>query len=210
MNDISFDVKIKASEYASLTGLSLNTVKNRIKAGVLKGSKEEDGVWYVYLTQEELEHLRSLREREEEGTKNLQANLEGMKSTLEGSLIATYMSALMMKEQQKEQLLHELSSLYTLLAIREKEMEFLLKELELLRGKCEAVEQENKELKDKLREKEEELAQFKEKLKEKDYIISQKDLELQRVVLDKDREILSRDMELSVLKMELEKRKRKE
>jgi sporulation protein YlmC with PRC-barrel domain len=90
-------VKVKASEYAMLTDLSLNTVKNRIRAGVLKGGKEEDGIWYVYLTQEELDHLRNLKEAQEEKDKKLQSNLEGLKSTLEGSLIATYMSALMQK-----------------------------------------------------------------------------------------------------------------
>jgi len=32
-------VKLKASEYANLIGVSLNTVKNRIKAGVIPGEK---------------------------------------------------------------------------------------------------------------------------------------------------------------------------
>ena len=48
-NDV---VKVKASEYAMLTDLSLITVKNSLRAGVLKGGKEEDCIWYVYLTQD--------------------------------------------------------------------------------------------------------------------------------------------------------------
>jgi len=50
-------VKIKASEYANLIGVSLNTVKNRIRAGVLPGEKGEDGIWYVLLNREEYEFL---------------------------------------------------------------------------------------------------------------------------------------------------------
>ncbi|RME08314.1 MAG: hypothetical protein D6804_07565 [Aquificota bacterium] len=208
-NDRGF-VKVKASEYAQLMDLSLNTVKNRIRAGVLKGGKEEDGIWYVYLTQEELEHIRGLREVQEDRNRSLQSNLEGLKSTLEGSLIATYMSALMQKEQQKEQLLHELSSLYTLLAIREKEMEFLLKELENTKERCREKELENQKLKGIIEEKEEVIKRLQEELREKEHILNQKELELQRVVLDKDRELLSKEMELSTLRMELEKRKKKE
>ncbi len=203
-------VKIKASEYALLTDLSLNTVKNRIRAGVLKGGKEEDGIWYVYLTQDELEHIRSFKEHQEEKNKSLQSNLEGLKSSLEGSLIATYMSALMQKEQQKEQLLHELSSLYTLLAIREKEMEFLTKELEKVKEKCVEKEAENQRLKEIIQEKEYTIKKLQEELREKEHLLSQKELEIQRVVLDKDREILNKEMELSTLRMELEKKKKKE
>ncbi|MCS6998082.1 MAG: hypothetical protein N2648_01570, partial [Aquificaceae bacterium] len=203
-------VKMKASEYATLTDLSLNTVKNRIRAGVLKGGKEEDGIWYVYLTQEELDYIRGARDSKEEKEKNLQANLENLKSTLEGSLIATYMSALMQKEQQKEQLLHELSSLYTLLAIREKEMEFLLRELERIKQRCSEKEEEEKRLKESLLESEEKIRKLQESLREKDYLLSQKELELQRVVLDKDKELLNKEMEISALRRELEKRKRGE
>ena len=210
MDDIKDAIKVKASEYAMLTDLSLNTVKNRIKAGVLKGGKEEDGIWYVYLTQEELEHLKTSKMLQEEKVKNFQSNLEGLKSSLEGSLIATYMSALMQKEQQKEQLLHELASLYTLLAIREKEMEFLLRDLNNLREKYMEKERENQKLKEALEEKEKKITELQELLKEKEFMLSQKDLDLQRVILDKDKEILSKEMEISTLRMELEKRKRKE
>ncbi len=210
MKDGKDVVKIKASEYALLTDLSLNTVKNRIRAGVLKGGKEEDGIWYVYLTQEELEHIKGFKEAQEERNKSLQSNLEGLKSSLEGSLIATYMSALMQKEQQKEQLLHELSSLYTLLAIREKEMEFLTRELERVKERCMEKEAENKKLKEVIQEKESTIKRLQEELREKEHILNQKDLELQRIVLDKDREILSKEMELSNLRIELEKKRKKE
>ncbi|MEN3027800.1 MAG: hypothetical protein ABDH29_00910 [Aquificaceae bacterium] len=203
-------VKLKASEYATLTDLSLNTVKNRIRTGVLRGGKEEDGIWYVYLTQEELDYIKGARNSKEEKEKSLQANLENLKSTLEGSLIATYMSALMQKEQQKEQLLHELSSLYTLLAIREKEMEFLFRELERVKQQCSEKEEEEKRLKESLLEREEKIRKLEESLRERDYLLNQKELELQKVVLEKDRELLSREMEISALRRELEKRKREE
>ncbi|MFN7065942.1 MAG: hypothetical protein ACK4OF_07335 [Aquificaceae bacterium] len=203
-------VKLKASEYASLTGLSLNTVKNRIRAGVLRGNKEEDGIWYVYLTQEELEHIKGVAEAQEERSKNLQTNLEGLKSTLEGSLIATYMSAHMQKEQQKEQLLHELSSLYTLLAIREKEMEFLIKELGNSKEMYAKKERENQQLKELLEEKEKKIRELEELLKDREYLLSQKELELQRVTLEKDKELLNKEIELSAMRMELEKKKKKE
>ncbi len=201
------DVKLKASEYASLTGLSINTVKNRIRAGVLKGAKEEDGVWYVYLTKDEYEHLIRSKESQEESGKVLQSNLEGLRSTLEGNLIATYMSALMQKEQQKEQLLHELSSLYTLLAIREKEMEFMLKEQERLKGRCSQLEEENKRLLSLLEEREGIIKELENQLREKDYVISQKELELQKVSLDKERELLNKELELTTLRRELERKK---
>ena len=203
-------VKIKASEYATYTNLSLNTVKNRIRAGVLRGRKEEDGVWYVYLTEEELDYIKGLKEAKEEKEKSLQANLENLKSTLEGSLIATYMSTLMQKEQQKEQLLHELSSLYTLLAIREKEIEFLTKELERAKEACLKKEEENKRLKSTIDEKEKKIKELQESLKMKEHVINQKELELQRVILEKDREILAKEMELSAMRIELERLSRKE
>ncbi|MCS7308198.1 MAG: hypothetical protein NZ526_06595 [Aquificaceae bacterium] len=203
-------VKLKASEYAAITNLSLNTVKNRIRAGVLKGGKEEDGIWYVYLSQEELDYIKGRREVQEERDKSLQGSLENLKSTLEGSLIATYMSALMQKEEQKEQLLHELASLHTLLAIREKEMEFLFRELEKTREKCSEKETENQKLKEALSEMEDKVRELQDTLREKDYLISQKELEVQRVILDKEKELLNKEMELTALKIELDKRKRKE
>ncbi|RMH79760.1 MAG: hypothetical protein D6674_06720 [Acidobacteria bacterium] len=203
-------VKVKASEYASITGLSLNTVKNRIRAGTLRGGKEEDGIWYVYLTGEELEYLKGIREKEEEGKRSIQSNLEGLRSTLEGSLIATYMSALMQKEQQKEGLLHEVSSLYTLLAIREKEMEFLIKEIDRLKEAYKLKEEESNRLAELIRDKERYIGELEAKLKEKDYMLSQKELELQRVLLDKDRELLNKEMELSSLRRELERAIKKE
>ncbi len=210
MKDGKDVVKIKASEYALLTDLSLNTVKNRIRAGVLRGGKEEDGIWYVYLTQEELEHIRGFKEAQEEKNKSLQSNIEGLKSSLEGSLIATYMSALMQKEQQKEQLLHELSSLYTLLAIREKEMEFLTKELGSVKERSMEKEADNQKLKEIIQEKDNAMKRLQEELREKDHLLNQKELELQRIMLDKDREILNKEMELSTLRMELEKKRKKE
>ena len=193
-------VKIKASEYANLTGVSLNTVKNRIKAGVLPGEKGEDGIWYVLLNREEYEFLTQKEEERAKQEANLSSNLEKLKAGFEGSLIATYLEMLMQKDRQREELFHELSSLYTLLAVKEKEIELLKKTLEDREREKALVEELRKELK----EKEKEIHKLEGKLKEKELELAQKDIEIQKLLLEKEREMLSLRLELEQCKKQRE------
>ncbi|WP_448588375.1 hypothetical protein [Thermocrinis sp.] len=185
-------VKIKASEYASLTSVSLNTVKNRIRAGVIPGEKGEDGIWYVLLPREEYEFLSQRNEDKARVEANISSNLEKLKSGFEGSLIATYIEMLMQKDRQREELFHELSSLYTLLAVKEKEIELLRKALEEREREQAIIEQ----LKREIKEKEKEIGKLEGKLREKELELAQKDVELQRLLLEKERELLSLRLEL--------------
>ncbi|WP_448584610.1 hypothetical protein [Thermocrinis sp.] len=185
-------VRLKASEYASLIGVSLNTVKNRIKAGVIPGERGEDGVWYVLVPREEYEFLTQKNEERTKTGSNISNNLEKLKSGFEGSLIATYLEMIMQKDRQIEQLFHELSSLYTLLAVREKEIEIIKKAMEEREKEKDLLEQLKKELK----EKEKEISKLENRLKEKELELTQKDLETQRLLLEKEREILSLRLEL--------------
>jgi hypothetical protein len=193
-------VKIKASEYANLTGVSLNTVKNRIKAGVLPGEKGEDGIWYVLLNREEYEFLTQREEERSKQEANLSSNLEKLKAGFEGSLIATYLEMLMQKDRQREELFHELSSLYTLLAVKEKEIELLKKALEDRERERTLVEELRKELKDK----DKEVHKLEGKLKEKELELAQKDIEVQKLLLEKEREMLSLRLELEQCKKQRE------
>jgi len=193
-------VKIKASEYANLIGVSLNTVKNRIKAGVLPGEKEEDGIWYVLLNREEYEFLTQKEEERSKQEANLSSNLEKLKAGFEGSLIATYLEMLMQKDRQREELFHELSSLYTLLAVKEKEIELLKKALEDREKERTLAEELGKELKDK----EKEVHKLEGKLKEKELELAQKDIEIQKLLLEKEREMLSLRLELEQCKKQKE------
>jgi len=193
-------VKMKASEYANLIGVSLNTVKNRIKAGVLPGEKEEDGIWYVLLNREEYEFLTQKEEERSKQEANLSSNLEKLKAGFEGSLIATYLEMLMQKDRQREELFHELSSLYTLLAVKEKEIELLKKALEDREKERTLAEELGKELKDK----EKEVHKLEGKLKEKELELAQKDIEIQKLLLEKEREMLSLRLELEQCKKQKE------
>ncbi len=193
-------VKIKASEYANLTGVSLNTVKNRIKAGVLPGEKGEDGIWYVLLNREEYEFLTQKEEERSKQEANLSSNLEKLKAGFEGSLIATYLEMLMQKDRQREELFHELSSLYTLLAVKEKEIELLKRTLEDREKQRTLAEELRKELKDK----EKEVHKLEGKLKEKELELAQKDIEIQKLLLEKEREMLSLRLELEQCKKQRE------
>jgi len=189
-------VKLKASEYANLIGVSLNTVKNRIRAGVVPGEKGEDGIWYVLIPREEYEFLTQKNEERTKTESNISNNLEKLKSGFEGSLIATYLEMLMQKDRQKEELFHELSSLYTLLAVKEKEIELIKKATEEREREKVLIEQ----LKKELREKEKELSRLENRLKEKELELVQKDLETQRLLLEKEKEILSLKLELDYCK----------
>jgi uncharacterized protein YukE len=193
-------VKLKASEYANLIGVSLNTVKNRIRAGVLPGEKEEDGIWYVLLNREEYEFLTQREEERSKQEANLSSNLEKLKAGFEGSLIATYLEMLMQKDRQREELFHELSSLYTLLAVKEKEIELLKRTLEDREKERTLVEELRKELK----EKEKEIHKLEGKLKEKELELAQKDIEIQKLLLEKEREMLSLRLELEQCKKQRE------
>lgn len=193
-------VKIKASEYANLTGVSLNTVKNRIRAGVLPGEKGEDGIWYVLLNREEYEFLTQKEEERSKQEANLSSNLEKLKAGFEGSLIATYLEMLMQKDRQREELFHELSSLYTLLAVKEKEIELLKRTLEDREKQRTLAEELRKELKDK----EKEVHKLEGKLKEKELELAQKDIEIQKLLLEKEREMLSLRLELEQCKKQRE------
>ena len=193
-------IKIKASEYANLIGVSLNTVKNRIKAGVLPGEKGEDGIWYVLLNREEYEFLTRKEEERSKQEANLSSNLEKLKAGFEGSLIATYLEMLMQKDRQREELFHELSSLYTLLAVKEKEIELLKRALEDSEKEKALVEELRKELK----EKEKEIHKLEGELKEKELELAQKDIEIQKLLLEKEREMLSLRLELEQCKKQKE------
>ncbi|WP_333785049.1 hypothetical protein [Thermocrinis sp.] len=185
-------VKLKASEYANLIGVSLNTVKNRIRAGVVPGERGEDGIWYVLIPREEYEFLTQKNEERTKTELNISSNLEKLKSGFEGSLIATYLEMLMQKDRQKEELFHELSSLYTLLAVKEKEIELIKKAAEEREEQKVLIEQ----LKKELREKEKEISKLENRLKEKELELAQKDVETQRLLLEKEKEISSLKLEL--------------
>jgi uncharacterized protein YukE len=180
--------------------VSLNTVKNRIRVGVLPGEKGEDGIWYVLLNREEYEFLTQKEEERSKQEANLSSNLEKLKAGFEGSLIATYLEMLMQKDRQREELFHELSSLYTLLAVKEKEIELLKRALEDREKEKALVEELRKELK----EKEKEIHKLEGKLKEKELELAQKDIEIQKLLLEKEREILSLRLELEQCKKQRE------
>ncbi|SHK43867.1 hypothetical protein [Thermocrinis minervae] len=194
------DIKIKASEYAELVNVSLNTVKNRIRAGVIRGGKEEDGVWYVYLQRDEYEHLLKQKEAQQGVDLQLKENLEKLKTGLEGSLIATYIELQVLKDLQKEKLLHELSSVQTLLAVKEKEVELLQMELQRLKDLLKEREAEISELKERLKTLEKEVRRLENLLREKDTEMLQKELQFQKILLEKDKEIMQKDLVIEKLK----------
>ncbi|MEZ0361769.1 MAG: hypothetical protein ABWK04_07770 [Hydrogenobacter sp.] len=204
------DVKLKASDYALHVGVSLNTVKNRIRSGILKGSKEEDGIWYVYLSRDEYEHLLKSEERRNEKQKEISNSLEKLKASFEGQLIATYIEIQMFKDLQKEELLHEMSSLYTLLAVREKEIQIMKDEMERMEKALKEKEDSLKDLQRRTMELERSLKHMESQLREKDLMLAEKDIQTQKLLLEKEREILNKTAQIEKLKKELELRERKD
>lgn len=198
------DVKVKASEYAELTGVSLNTVKNRIRAGVVRGSKEEDGIWYVYLSQDEYHHLMRSQEKRGERQREINNSLEKLKASFEGQLIATYIEIQMLKDLQKEELLHEMSSLYTLLAVREKEIQIMRNQLEEAEKALKEREESLNELQKKLAELEKSLRALENQLRDKELSLAEKDIQMQKMLLEKEKELLSKTAQIEQLKRELE------
>ncbi len=192
--------RMKASEYAQLVGVSLNTVKNRIRAGVLEGAKEEDGIWYVYISPDEYEHITRTNNKKAEREQQLKENLEKLKDEFEGNLIATYIEIQRLQDIQKEELFHELSSLSTLIAVKEKEIDFLRKEKEQLDKKLTEKENDIKNLKEEINKLKEEIKTLDIKLRKCEHELSAKEIEMQKALLDKDRDILNKEMEIERLK----------
>ncbi len=192
--------KMKASEYAQLIGVSLNTVKNRIRAGVLEGAKEEDGIWYVYISPDEYEHITKRNKKKEEREQQLKDTLDKLKDEFEGNLIATYIEIQRLQDLQKEELFHELSSLSTLLAVKEKEIDFLKRERNQLKEQIKEKEKEIKELKEEVKKLKEEIKDTDLKVRRLEHELSAKEIEMQRVVLEKDKELLNKEMEIEKLK----------
>ncbi len=195
--------KMKASEYAQLIGVSLNTVKNRIRAGVLEGAKEEDGIWYVYISPDEYEHIIKSNQKKEEREAQLKETLEKLKGEFEGNLIATYIEIQRLQDIQKEELFHEISSLSTLLAVKEREIDFLKREKEQLIKNLDEKKAEVESLKEELKRLKEEIKTLETKLRQYEHELASKDIEIQRVILEKDRDILNKDMEIEKLKSKL-------
>jgi hypothetical protein len=153
---------------------------------------DQDGIWYVLLNREEYEFLTQKEEERSKQKANLSSNLEKLKAGFEGSLM------LIQKDRQREELFHELSSLYTLLAVKEKEIELLKKALEDREKEKVLVEELRKELKEKEKHK------LEGKLKEKELELAQKDIEIQRLLLEKERKMLSLRLELEQCKKQRE------
>ncbi|MCS7084268.1 MAG: hypothetical protein NZL90_04725 [Aquificaceae bacterium] len=193
-------IKVKATEYALRAQISLNTVKNRIRAGVLKGAKEEDGIWYVYLSEDEWEHIRSLEDSIKPTKQLIEKNIEELGTNLEGKLIATYMNALMQSQEQKERLLHELSSLQTLLAIRENKIEQLEKEVEILKYKNSEAQEVYKKTKEENETLRKEVSSLLEKIRKLEQSIERAEIECQRKLLEKEQAILLKEIEIAKLK----------
>lgn len=51
--------KIKISEYAAMEGVTVRTVKRRIKAGTLKGHKTATGYWYIPIEDETVQRYNN-------------------------------------------------------------------------------------------------------------------------------------------------------
>ncbi len=197
------DIKMKASEYAAMTSVSLNTVKNRIKAGILNGAKEEDGIWYVYLTSDEYENLQNNKEKLEEREQAITDSVEKLKALPDGALIATYINIQRYAEFQKQELMQELSSLYALLAVKEKEIEFLSKDLERHQQKIKELTDENMSLSEKLKNLSKELDECRKEYKDLENKYQRADIDMKKIVLDKEKEILEKEREIEELKRKL-------
>ncbi|MEN3034335.1 MAG: hypothetical protein ABDH18_05030 [Aquificaceae bacterium] len=193
-------IKVRATEYALRAQVSLNTVKNRIRAGTLKGAKESDGIWYVYLSQDEWEHLCSMEENLKQSRQSIEKNIEELRSSLEGKLIATYISALMQSQEQKEKLLYELSSLQTLLALKESEILILKKELEKIKQDYLSLEKELEKSKEESKQFAEQTSSLSEKIKKLEQALERAEIECQKKLLEKEQVILAKELEIAKLK----------
>lgn len=199
------DIKMKASEYASLMSISLNTVKNRIKSGVLNGAKEEDGVWYVYLSSDEYENIKTTKEKVQEREAAISDSIEKLKNLPEGALIATYINIQRYIDEQKQELMHELSSLYALLAVKEKEIEFMSKQVNTLQDRIKSLEDENSSLENQLKSLKTDLNKCQQDYKDLQNKYQRADIDMQKAILDKEKEILTKDREIEDLKRKLNK-----
>lgn len=197
------DVKMKASEYASLMSVSLNTVKNRIKAGIINGAKEDDGIWYVYLTSDEYENTKMNKEKIQEREIAISDSIEKLKNLPEGALIATYINIQRYAEEQKQELMHELSSLYALLAVKEKEIEFMSKQMEDLKSKIKDCEEKNIAINNQLKTIKADLDKCQQEYRDLYNKYQRADIDLQKAILDKDKEILIKEREIEDLKKKI-------
>jgi len=194
------DIKMKASEYAAMMSVSLNTVKNRIKAGILNGAKEEDGIWYVYLTSDEYENLQNNKEKSQEREQAISDSIEKLKALPDGALIATYINIQRYAEFQKQELMQELSSLYALLAVKEKEIEFLSKEIESLKERIGLLTKEKENALEKYDSMAKELDECKNSYKDILNKYQRMDIDMQKNLLDKEKELLDKDRQIEELK----------
>jgi chromosome segregation ATPase len=194
------DIKMKASEYAAMMSVSLNTVKNRIKAGILNGAKEEDGIWYVYLTSDEYENLQNNKEKSQEREQAISDSIEKLKALPDGALIATYINIQRYAEFQKQELMQELSSLYALLAVKEKEIEFLSKEIESLKERIGLLTKEKENALEKYDSMAKELDECKNSYKDLLNKYQRMDIDMQKNLLDKEKELLDKDRQIEELK----------
>jgi len=194
------DIKMKASEYAAMMSVSLNTVKNRIKAGILNGAKEEDGIWYVYLTSDEYENLQNNKEKSQEREQAISDSIEKLKALPDGALIATYINIQRYAEFQKQELMQELSSLYALLAVKEKEIEFLSKEIESLKERIGLLTKEKENALEKHDSMAKELDECKNNYKDLLNKYQRMDIDMQKNLLDKEKELLDKDRQIEELK----------
>jgi chromosome segregation ATPase len=194
------DIKMKASEYAAMMSVSLNTVKNRIKAGILNGAKEEDGIWYVYLTSDEYENLQNNKEKSQEREQAISDSIEKLKALPDGALIATYINIQRYAEFQKQELMQELSSLYALLAVKEKEIEFLSKEIESLKERIGLLTKEKENALEKHDSMAKELDECKNSYKDLLNKYQRMDIDMQKNLLDKEKELLDKDRQIEELK----------
>jgi len=194
------DIKMKASEYAAMMSVSLNTVKNRIKAGILNGAKEEDGIWYVYLTSDEYENLQNNKEKSQEREQAISDSIEKLKALPDGALIATYINIQRYAEFQKQELMQELSSLYALLAVKEKEIEFLSKEIESLKERIGLLTKEKESALEKHDSMAKELDECKNSYKDLLNKYQRMDIDMQKNLLDKEKELLDKDRQIEELK----------
>jgi len=180
--------------------VSLNTVKNRIKAGILNGAKEEDGIWYVYLTSDEYENLQNNKEKSQEREQAISDSIEKLKALPDGALIATYINIQRYAEFQKQELMQELSSLYALLAVKEKEIEFLSKEIESLKERIGLLTKEKENALEKHDSMAKELDECKNSYKDLLNKYQRMDIDMQKNLLDKEKELLDKDRQIEELK----------
>lgn len=198
-------LKIKASEYANLISVSLNTIKNRIKANILNGAKEEDGIWYVYLTQDEYDNLVNRKNTINQREDSISKSLDQLKTLPEGVLIATYIEMQRLNEIQKQELMSELASLYTLLAVKEKDMDFLSRKYNDLEKSFNILKDEIKNLEQTISSLNKELSQKNKEISDLSNKLARIDIENQKLLLDKDRELLLKSQEIEELKREVER-----